>query len=49
MMKMMYSLSTGRPPTASCGARRYSGAEHLLHFLGQLLLRGHQLALELVG
>ncbi len=48
MMKMMYSLSTGRPPIGVLRRAPVLRAEHLLHFLGQLLLRRDELALELV-
>ena len=48
MMKMMYSLSTGRPATASLRRAPVLRAENLLHLFGELLLRRDQLALQLV-
>ena len=49
MTKMMYSLSTGIPPTASSFLRRKPLPEQALHLVGQRLLCGSQPALQLIG
>ena len=50
MTKMMYSLSTGMPPTDERGVDALRRVlEQALHFRGQRLVRGHELGLDDVG